>query len=98
MARAGAGDGIAEVREVKSIDDAAEARKVLLELKRHCDPLCQARGWRVERLVEMCCCTRDGANAAVAGSCHARGDARSAVRIAVRLRRPAPAHRHALHP
>ena len=93
MARAGAGDGIAEVREVKSIDDAAEARKVLLELKRHCDPLCQARGWRVERLVEMCCCTRDGKNLGVAGYCQSRGDKRTALKIAVRLRAPLPVER-----
>ena len=86
---------IAEVREVKSIDDAAEARKVLLELKRHCDPLCQARGWRVERLVEMCCCTRDGKNLGVAGYCQSRGDKRTALKIAVRLRAP---RGHALLP
>ena len=83
---------IAEVQEVKKIDDAPAARKMLLELKRHCDPLLQARGWRCERLVEMCCCTRDGRNPGIAGYCQSRGDKRTALKIAVRLRAAGPDH------
>ena len=56
------------------------ARKMLLELKAHCDPLLKARGWRCERLVEMCCCTRDGKNPGVAGYCQARGDKRTSLK------------------
>ena len=84
---------VVEIQENTKLDDAPAARAMLARLKRHCDPVLRARGWRCEKLVEMCCCTRDGANASVAGSCHARGDARAAVKIAVRLRAPAPDHR-----
>ena len=55
------GRSLHEVRvceEMTALPDAAEARTMLLQVKQHIDPLLAARGWRIERLIEICCCDR----------------------------------------
>lgn len=73
---------------IKKLPDADRAASMLQELKRHAEPILLARGWRVTRLYEMCCCTAGGKNLAVGGFCVAKGDRVTAHRIALRLREP----------
>ena len=77
------------VEEIKKIPNSDEARKLLLRVKEHADNVLRARGWKVKRLIEICCCERKnmGANLGVGGWC--RGDGPGAAHtIALRLRRP----------
>lgn len=43
---------IGEVKEAKKPNDAAEGRKMLLELKRHCDPLLKVRLHRAGKPID----------------------------------------------
>ena len=77
------------VEEIKKIPNSDEARKLLLRVKEHADNVLKARGWKVKRLIEICCCERKnmGTNLGVGGWC--RGDGPGAAHtIALRLRRP----------
>lgn len=65
-----------------------QALRLLSRLSRHAEPLLAARGWRVCKLYEMCCCSPGGRNLSVAGFCVPKGDRRTAERIALRLREP----------
>ena len=61
----------------------------MLRVKEHADNVLKARGWKVKRLIEICCCERKnmGTNLGVGGWC--RGDGPGAAHtIALRLRRP----------
>ena len=78
-----------KVEEIKKIPNSDEARKLLLRVKEHADNVLKARGWKVKRLIEICCCERKnmGTNLGVGGWC--RGDGPGAAHtIALRLRRP----------
>lgn len=81
---------VGAVEEVARISDSGRARDLLLEIKRHADPLLTARGWYVKRLVEMCCCERRhmGTNLGVAGWCRAEARGKGAAIIALRVRHP----------
>ena len=77
------------VEEIKKIPNSDEARKLLLRVKEHADNVLKARGWKVKRLIEICCCERKnmGTNLGVGGWC--RGDGPGAAHtIALRLRCP----------
>lgn len=80
--------GIDRVDCIKKLPDADRALAMLEELKRHCEPILRARGWRVLRLYEICCCTAGGKNLGVGGFCCPRGDKATSQRIALRLRTP----------
>ena len=82
------------VDHVKKLPDADRAAEILQEIKRHADPLLRARGWRVKRLYEICCCTSGGRNLGVGGFCCPAGDGVTSLRIAIRLRQP---RSHELH-
>lgn len=84
-----------EVRHVSKLPDNGKALAMLRELKLHIDPLLKARGFRVKRLYEICCCTSGGGNLRVGGFCCPAGDKRTSLRIALRLRHP---HSHVLKP
>ena len=91
MAKRGALDDntVWKVEEIKKIPNSDEARKLLLRVKEHADNVLKARGWKVKRLIEICCCERKnmGTNLGVGGWC--RGDGPGAAHtIALRLRRP----------
>jgi hypothetical protein len=86
--------GICQLDHVKKLPDADRALAMLQELKRHCDPILRARGWRVLKLYEICCCTAGGKNLGVGGFCCPRGDGQTSERIALRLRAP---RSHELH-
>ena len=58
------------------------------------NPLLKARGWRVLKLYEICCCTAGGRNLGVGGFCCPAGDGVTSLRIALRLREPKS---HELH-
>ena len=80
---------------VKKLPDADKALEMLHEVKRHADALLKARGWRVKRLYEICCCTSGGRNTGVGGFCVPAGDGQTSLRIALRLRAPKS---HELYP
>ena len=80
---------------VKKLPDADKALEMLHEVKRHADALLKARGWRVKRLYEICCCTSGGRNTGVGGFCVPSGDGQTSLRIALRLRAPKS---HELYP
>jgi uncharacterized membrane protein YgcG len=79
---------VAACDHIKKLPDADRAAAMLQELKRHAEPILFARGWRVTRLYEMCCCTAGGKNLSVGGFCVPKGDSITAHRIALRLREP----------
>jgi hypothetical protein len=74
----------------KKRPDADRAAALMKELVRNIEPVLVARKWSVQRLIEMCCCTshRGPKSDNVHGYCQATGNGRSAVVIALRLRRP----------
>ena len=76
------------IDHVKKLPDADKARAMLEECARHIRPLLQARGWRVLKLYEICCCTAGGKNLGVGGFCCPAGDKVTSLRIALRLRTP----------
>ena len=76
------------IDHIKKLPDADKARALLEELARHVKPILQARGWRVLKLYEICCCTSGGKNLGVGGFCCAAGDKVTSLRIALRLRTP----------
>ena len=80
---------------VKKLPDADKALEMLHEVKLHADALLKARGWRVKRLYEICCCTSGGRNTGVGGFCVPAGDGQTSLRIALRLRAPKS---HELYP
>ena len=79
---------------ISRLPDADKARQQLEELKRHIDPILRARGLRVLKCYEICCCTSGGKNLSVGGFCSPAGDKRTSLRIALRLRQP---HTHVLN-
>ena len=83
-----------QVDHIKKLPDANKAAELLQEIKRHADPLLRARGWRVKKLYEICCCTSGGKNVGVGGFCVPAGDGVTSHRIALRLRQP---RSHELH-
>ena len=83
-----------QVDHIKKLPDANQAAELLQEIKRHADPLLRARGWRVKKLYEICCCTSGGKNVGVGGFCVPAGDGVTSHRIALRLRQP---RSHELH-
>ena len=83
-----------QVDHIKKLPDANKAAELLQEIKRHADPLLRARGWRVKKLYEICCCTSGGKNVGVGGFCVPAGDGVTSQRIALRLRQP---RSHELH-
>jgi len=83
-----------QVDHIKKLPDANKAAELLQEIKRHADPLLRARGWRVNKLYEICCCTSGGKNVGVGGFCVPAGDGITSHRIALRLRQP---RSHELH-
>ena len=86
----GGENSVWKVEEIKKLPDADKARAALLLVKEHADNLLRARGWRVKRLIEICCCERKnmGSNLGVVGWCRADGTGTGAAVIALRLRRP----------
>ena len=108
---------IGKCEAVKKLTDAQRAMEILLELKRHCDPILKARRWKVRgmrhlqaaacaigrefgraqvnKLFEICCCSRGGKNLSIGGFCVPAGDGATSLRIAIRLRRP---RSHGLYP
>ena len=76
------------VDHIKKLPDADKAREILEQCKRHIDPLLRARGWKVLKLYEICCCTSGGKNLGVGGFCCPAGDKVTSLRIALRLRTP----------
>ena len=76
------------VDHIKKLPDADKAQKLLEEMARHINPLLKARGWRVLKLYEICCCTAGGKNLGVGGFCCPAGDKVTSRRIAIRLRTP----------
>ena len=73
---------------ISRLPDADKARQQLEELKRHIDPILRARGLRVLKCYEICCCTSGGKNLSVGGFCSPAGDKRTSLCIALRLRQP----------
>ena len=82
------------VDHIKKLPDHQRARDTLEECARHVNPLLKARGWRVLKLYEICCCTAGGRNLGVGGFCCPAGDGVTSLRIALRLREPKS---HELH-
>ena len=82
---------------VKKLPSAERAAELLEELARHVQPVLKARGWKVLKLDEICCCTRGrlDKNLSVGGFCMPAGDGCTSNRIALRLRQPKT---HELHP
>ena len=80
--------GIGTCSHIKKLPNSEKAEELLQELKRHCTPVLTARGWRVHKLYEICCCSPGGKNTGVAGFCVPAGDGITSLRIALRLRRP----------
>ena len=66
------------------------ALKLLEQVRRHAEAVLRKRGWCVLELVELCCCKAapEQKPASVAGWCIPAGDAKTANRIALRLRAP----------
>ena len=83
-----AGGRVMACDHIQKLPDADRAAAILAEVKRHAEPILAARGWRVKRLYEMCCCTSGGKNLSVGGFCVPAGDKRTSQRIALRLREP----------
>lgn len=83
-----------KIDHIKKLPEADKALKMLEEIKRHADPLLQARGWRVLKLYEICCCSAGGKNTRIGGFCCPAGDGKTSLRIALRLRQPKS---HELH-
>ena len=65
---------------------------MLTELQREFAPLLRIRGWVVDELVEMCCCSERGGgvqrSSSIHGMCHCAARGRRASRIEIRLREP----------
>lgn len=65
---------------------------MLTELQREFAPLLRVRGWVVDELVEMCCCSERGGgvkrSSSIHGMCHCAARGRRASRIEIRLREP----------
>ena len=76
------------IDHIKKLSEAERARSLLEELARHINPILKARGWKVLKLYEICCCTSGGKNLGVGGFCCPKGDGRTSLRIALRLRTP----------
>jgi hypothetical protein len=76
------------IDHVKKLPDSEKALTLLKELSRHITPILRARGWKVLKLYEICCCTAGGKNLGVAGFCCPAGDKTTSLRIALRLREP----------
>ncbi|KAG8469439.1 hypothetical protein KFE25_005894 [Diacronema lutheri] len=87
-------DKVWEITAVKKLRESDKAAALLGALNRHIEPLLKARGWRVKKLYEMCCCTAGGKNLSVGGFCCPAGDKRTSLRIAIRLRVP---HTHGFY-
>ena len=83
-----------KIDHIKKLPDHQRARDTLEECARHVNPLLKARGWRVNKLYEICCCTAGGKNLGVGGFCCPAGDGLTSLRIALRLRHPKS---HELH-
>ena len=94
MAAACGACGVYALDHIKRFTDADKAKQQLEELKRHIDPILRARGLRVLKCYEICCCTSGGKNLSVGGFCSPAGDKRTSLRIALRLRQP---HTHVLN-
>ena len=88
------GSCVHAIDHIKKLPDADRALEMMQELKRHIDPLLKARGWKVLRCYEICCCTSGGKNLGVGGFCVPAGDKVTSLRIALRLREPKT---HQLH-
>jgi hypothetical protein len=86
--------GVHKLDHISRLPDADKAKQQLEELKRHIDPILRARGLRVLKCYEICCCTSGGKNLSVGGFCSPAGDKRTSLRIALRLRQP---HTHVLN-
>ena len=99
MARSGEGalNCIHACHVVKKLGDADKALEILHAIKRTIDPLLHARGFRVLKLYEICCCTAGGKNLSVGGFCVPAGDGKTSLRIALRLRQPKSHRLHSFH-
>eukprot|EP00444_Apocalathium_aciculiferum_P045570 CAMPEP_0183526546 /NCGR_PEP_ID=MMETSP0371-20130417/21399_1 /TAXON_ID=268820 /ORGANISM="Peridinium aciculiferum, Strain PAER-2" /LENGTH=176 /DNA_ID=CAMNT_0025725915 /DNA_START=64 /DNA_END=590 /DNA_ORIENTATION=- len=83
--------GVLQVEHATALPEADRARALLDDVRRHAEPVLRARGWRVRRLAELCCCKaapESGKSANVAGWCLPAGDGQTAQTIALRLRKP----------
>jgi hypothetical protein len=72
----------------KKIPDHAEALALLAKLSADFTPLLLARGFTMDKLSEMCCCTggKMGSDAGVLGYCMPYGDKKRSRGIYIRLR------------
>lgn len=83
------GDCVLAVEHAATLPSADAALDMLQQIRRHAEPVLKARGWRVNRLVEMCCCKvapESGKPPNVAGWCRPKGDKQTSLTIALRLR------------
>lgn len=77
-----------ELGHVRKLPEAERALALLKEIKLRIDPLLKARGLRVKKLYEICCCTSGGTDVRIGGFCCPAGDKQTSLRIALRLRQP----------
>lgn len=83
--------GVHAVAHLKGLPDEDKAHALLQEVKRHSDPMLQARGFSVLKLEEICCCGPARSRRhppQLLGFCVPVGDGATARRIALRIRRP----------
>ncbi|CAE7341373.1 WSS1, partial [Symbiodinium sp. CCMP2456] len=78
------------IRHAATLPESDVALRLLERVQRNAEAVLRARGWRVLELVELCCCKAapEQKPGSVAGWCIPAGDAKTATRIALRLRAP----------
>ncbi|CAE7719439.1 DNAJC21, partial [Symbiodinium sp. KB8] len=78
------------IRHAATLPESDVALRLLERVQRNAEAVLRARGWRVLELVELCCCkvAPEQKPGSVAGWCIPAGDAKTATRIALRLRAP----------
>ena len=78
------------IRHAATLPASDVALRLLERVQRNAEAVLRARGWRVLELVELCCCkvAPEQKPGSVAGWCMPAGDAKTATRIALRLRAP----------
>ena len=78
------------IRHAATLPESDVALRLLEQVQRNAEAVLRARGWCVLELVELCCCkvAPEQKPGSVAGWCIPAGDAKTATRIALRLRAP----------